>query len=159
MKPILKSQINLSEFFSFLMISGVVFLIIWISTNNIYISYAIIIVFPTLLYVAMFLWVNQYFFYDDCFQVVYLFRFTNRIKKYKYSDVEVAKYMNNGGKGNRAWIVLVFKGKSFSKVFRSYNSFSHYSFNKRKELFLLLKHKGVPVKVNSIFKKDKSILA
>lgn len=158
MKPIAKSQLNYSELLSFILLYGVLFSIVWLLTDSYYFRLASVVVLIILLYIPMFVFVNRYYFYDDCFIVVYLFRFTRRKKVYLYSDISIAKYMNMGGKGNRAWIVLVFKGKKFSKIFRSYFSFSHYSFKKRKELLLLLKQKGVPVEVNSIFKIDNSIL-
>ena len=160
MKPLAKSQLNYSELVSFILLYGILFSIIRVGFDDYYISLISLIVLIILLYVPIFLFVNKYYFYEDFFEVVYVFRFRQKKKVYTYSDVLVAKYMNMGGKGNRAWIVLIFKGKKNTspKVFFSSFSFTHYKFKKRKELLLLLKQKEVPIEVKSIFKKDKELL-
>ncbi len=160
MKPLAKSQLNYSEFVSFILLYGILFSIIRVGFDDYYISLLSLIVLIILLYVPIFLFVNKYYFYEDFFAVVYLFRFKQKKKVYAYSDVLVAKYMNMGGKGNRAWIVLIFKGKNniSPKVLFSSFSFTHYKLKKRKELLLLLKQKEVPIEVKSIFKKDKELL-
>jgi hypothetical protein len=98
--------------------------------------------------------INIYYFYDDKIKIVYIFRFANREKVILYSDIKEVRYVHSAGT-KQPTVVLVYNGKSFSKLFLPSSSFTHRYFKKRKEILLFLHSKGIPIIINTVFKKDK----
>jgi hypothetical protein len=158
MKPLFKSQIDLGDLIIYVLLY--IILVVYptweITTINL-MKYIVVYSIPLVCYVIWALLINRYYFYEDEIKIVYLFRFINREKKVFYSDISEIRYIHTAG-ARQPIIVFIYKGKYFSKVFFPSNSCSHRRFNKRKEILLFLHSKGIPIVVNSIFKRDSEIL-
>jgi len=157
MKPILKSQINGSSFFGFWIIYGIIIYLTWNLTESVLLEYLIVVVTPILTYIALALWVNRYYFYEDKIKIVYIFRFKIREMDIPYSKIKQIRYIHTEG-AKQPMIVLIYESKTFSKLFKPSNSFTHRFFKKRKEILKFLAGKGIPVEINSVFEKDENIL-
>lgn len=157
MKPILKSQINGSSVFGFWIIYGIIIYLTWNLTKSILLKYIIVILTPILTYIALALWVNCFYFYENMIKIVYFFRFKNREKDIPYSKINQIRYIVTEG-AKQPMIVFIYKGKTFSKLFKPSNSCTHRFLKKRKEILKFLASKGIPIEINSVFKKDDNIL-
>jgi hypothetical protein len=157
MKSTLKSQINGSSFFISLYVYGILTYLLWNILDSDIIKDVILIITPFFLYLSLVLWVNCYYFLDDEIKVVYFFRLKKSIKHIAYPKIIEALYIHTAGT-KQPMIILIYSGHSYSKLFKPSNSFTHRSFDKRKELLLYMKSKGVRIVVNSIFKEDDTIL-
>jgi hypothetical protein len=157
MKPLFKSQIDLGDLIIYILLY--IILVVYptweIATIDL-IKYIIIYSIPIVCYVIWALLINRYYFYEDKIRIVYLFRFVSRKKEISYSDISEIRYIHVAG-ARQPIIVFIYKGKSFSKVFLPSNSCTHRFFDKRKEILLFLHGKGIPIVVNSIFKRDNEI--
>ena len=155
MKAKYKSQINLEDLILYIILYSIIFVYpILASVDNIFIKYLAICSLPIFSYIIWCVFVNIYYFYDDRIKIVYLFRLFNREKEITYSDIKEVRYINVVAT-RQPIVTLVIRGKSFSKVLLPSNSFTHRYFEKRKEILFFLHDKGIPIIVNSIFKKDK----
>ena len=154
-----KSQINLEDLILFVVwYSILVVYPLWTIVENVFIKYFAICSLPMFSYIIWCVFINIYFFYDDKIKIVYIFRFINREKVVLYSDIDEVRYVHTAGT-KQPMVVFVYKGKSFSKLFLPTNSFTHRYFEKRKEILFFLHDKGIPIIINSVFKKDKKAFA
>ena len=139
---------------------------------SIYISLAFYLMFEfmsgqkiLLIYLILFIeyvlstyWFNLYYFFSDKLIIYYPTRIFNRKKSILYSQLCLVKYTNIGGKANVPTIILKYLSKKLSYFSLPSNSFSCYSYNKRKEILKFLASKGIPIEINSVFEKDENIL-
>jgi len=159
MKAKYKSQINLEDLILYVVLYSIIFVYpIWASVDNIFIKYLTVCSLPIFSYIIWCIFINIYFFYDDKIKIIYLFRLFNREKEIPYSDIKEVRYINVVGT-RQPIVSIVFRGKSFSKVLLPSNSFTHRYFEKRKEILFFLHDKGIPIIINSVFKKDKKAFA
>jgi len=153
----LKSQLNSGNFFAFLILYGIFFLFAWDFSDHTIYKTILVCSSIFLIYFALARWVNQFVFYENEIKVIYFFRTHSRIKTYNYDSIQLVKYIVSEGAKAPA-IVIIFKGERFTKVFKPSNSLTHFSFNRRKQILLLLKNNGVPIEIQSVIEKDKNIL-
>lgn len=157
MKALYKSQINLYDLILYPVYYSVFFPYpIWSLSENIIFRQVALYSIPVFCYFIWCVFVNVYYFHEDRMEIVYLFRFLNRKKEVHYSDITEVRYINGGGRV-QPMVVFVYKGKSFKKIFWPSNSFTHGCFKKRKEILLFMHSKGIPIIVNSVFRKDEEI--
>ena len=101
MKPVLKSQINGSSFFCFCILYGIVIYLSWNLSESIFLKYLIIIATPILTYIALALWVNCFYFFEDKVVIVYFFRFKNRKRSIPYSEIKLENLYILKGQNNQ----------------------------------------------------------
>ena len=158
MNPLYKSQFNIEELIMYpiLYVLLVVYPIWAIVESSTMIKYLAVGSFPIFCYVIWCIFINVYYFYEDKIKIVYIFRFVRREKYVLYSDIKEIRYIHTAG-AKQPMVALIYQGKSFSSILWPSNSFTHRYFSKRKEILLFLNTKGIPIIVNSVFKKDKEI--
>lgn len=155
MKANYKSQINLGSLILFIVWYSILIVYpLFTIVENVVINYLAICSLPIFSYIIWCVFINIYYFYDNKIKIVYIFRFFNREKEIQYSEIDEIRYIHTAGT-KQPMVVFVYKGKSFSKLFLPSNSFTHRYFEKRKEILLFLHSKGIPIIINTVFKKDK----
>lgn len=157
MKHLLKSQINAGSVFTFWLVYGIIIYCSLYLAKSIHLRFIILIATPIILYISLALWFNCFYFYENKVKILYFFRFSNRIKYILYSDIKQVRYIHTEGP-KQPMIVFVYKGETFSKLFKPSNAFTYRSYKKRKEILQLLANKNIPIEINSIFEKDYKIL-
>ena len=100
--------------------------------------------------------VNVFYFYDNKIIIFYFLRLKKRKKIYTYDEIKEIVYINRDSREDP--VVIVFKGQNFTKKITPSNSFTHICFKKRQEILKFLNRKGIPIKINSLFERDKNIL-
>jgi len=158
MNPLYKSQINLGDLIAYpIFYALLVVYPTWaiLECSDI-IKYMVVGSSPIFCYVIWCLFINVYYFYEDKIKIVYIFRLTRREKIVLYSDIKEIRYINIGA-AKQPIVTFVYQGKTFSRILWPSNSFTHRYFRKRKEILMFLNSKGLPIIVNSVFKKDKDI--
>ncbi len=159
MKTLFQSQTNINHFIILYFVYCLGLYLVWGSTEGVFEDCALALITFIVTYVALSLWVNRFYFYDNKIKIVYFFRFINRVKEICYSEIALVKYMHNGGKGNGPLIILKYMGKEYSVWHvNPSNSFTHRNFKKRQEILKFLKSKGIPIEINSVFERDAHIL-
>ena len=157
MKELYKSQIDIESliFYVFLYSLFIVYPICSLS-DSLLPKYLVIGSIPLFCYLIWSLIINIYYFYEDKIKIVYIFRFFKREKVVLYSDIERIRYIHSAG-NKQARIALIFKEKSDPTLLLPSFSFTHRYFMKRKEILLFLHSKGIPIVINTVFKKDEEI--
>ena len=158
MNPLYKSQINLSDLIEYPIYY--ILLIVYptwaiIECSDI-IKYIVVGTIPIFCYVIWCIFINVYYFYEDKIKIVYIFRFIRRERSVFYSDIKEIRYIHTAG-AKQPMVAFIYHGKTFSKILWPSNSFTHRYFSKRIEILLFLNTRGIPIIVNSVFKRDKEI--
>lgn len=100
----------------------------------------------------------RYLFEEDFIVQRYSWRLYKREKAIFYKDIQEVRYINDGSFRSGPMIVLVFKGKKYSRFFNSSNSFTNYRFKMRMDILLFLHSKDLPIVIKSNSDKDKQII-
>jgi hypothetical protein len=158
MNPLYKSQFNIEELLMYPLYY--ILLIVYptwaIIECNIIIKYLVVGTIPIFCYVIWCTFINIYYFYEDKIKIIYIFRFVRREKIVLYSYIKEIRYIHTAG-AKQPIVALIYQGKTFSSILWPSNSFTLRYFKKRKEILLFLNNKGIPIIVNSVFKRDKEI--
>ncbi len=153
-KPLFYSQIPFNHI---VVILGLLYLLVKFCIEDFQGTIVFNVIFIVLL--GIILWYeNIYYLYDDKIKIVYIFRPWKRERIIKYEEIELVEYLVGGGKGQYPVIAIAYNNKKIKKILKPSNSFTHWSYKKRKEILKFLSSKGLLIKVYASTKKEKEIL-